>query len=197
MPPGLAAAADRFLADLGYVLYLADGLDEADLGRKPPHGEWDVRQLLAHLASVTGGQAAGLERLSTGGPLMTGDFDSKPFSREAAAAAHSLTLPEIDASLRAARARMLIAIAALPAALEAERVNGWTLLEVVTAWSLHPLHHALDLAEALPALASDQMIAGWIAAADLEADPPLRARQRAILDAASRAQRRKRKHTPA
>jgi uncharacterized protein (TIGR03083 family) len=180
MSPGLQAAADRYLADGGYVLYLAGCLAEDDLDRRPPQGDWTVRQVLAHLGAATERAAGHVERVVADGPLLPEGFDTEAVNHGDVSSAAGLDLAALAERIRAGRVRVLQALANVDEAHEAQVHAGWTLLSVITGWSLHYQHHALDLMEAVPRLADDPLVALWVFGGDYD-DPRLRNRQRALL----------------
>lgn len=178
----MRAQADRLIVDVANTKYLAASLAEGDIDRLCPATGWTVRQTLGHLALMLEFHADGLPGLSgvaPPGPGSVPDWDS--INAAMAGQTAHMPLPEIHANLVRGRDRCIEGFLDLTMLqLGREIVPGVDLLAVLKTWDRHFAIHAIDLADALPALRRDPLVLNWVLHADYRRDPGRLARQQAL-----------------
>ncbi|MEP6870692.1 MAG: maleylpyruvate isomerase N-terminal domain-containing protein [Anaerolineaceae bacterium] len=170
--PEARAIADRFMYDTGNLKLLATQLPEGALARPVPALEWNVRQVLAHLAAGQLAYAETLERMTTGVTAFTAeDFERPRIAAEQVAGVSPLPLPKIlddfDSSLR----RMVAQLNGLSEETLQLLVGERTLLAILHVWSDHAAGHAIQVLGALPELRGDPMLLNWLLYQDFSRQP--------------------------
>lgn len=160
MAPKLRAIADRLIYDIACLKHAVTLLPRGALDEKVAGGDWNVRQVLAHVAAYAELYADLLERRARGEPMAAEELDMTSF-HERTVDGGDATLPDLLARLSAARDRCIAAFEALDPAALAEPFRGATLLEVLERWSRHAGRHGLDVVSTFATLHTDPLLLRW------------------------------------
>jgi len=181
MAPELRAILDRFMVDWANVKYIATTLPKGGLDAEVPGLEWNVRQLLAHIAASLEHYARSASAFAKDGTRAS-DFDPEAFNGETAEAAKRTPLPAILGRADRAINSLFETFGALPDDAGDRPYGHLRFADELHAWSLHCIEHGMDLVDALPATHEDPMVLNWILYADFDDDPPRLARQQRLLE---------------
>ncbi len=181
MTPELRAILDRFIVDWANVKYIATTLPKGALDAEVPGLEWNVRQLLAHIAGSLE-HYADLAAGFVSDEAAPSHLDPEEFNAETVEAAKRTPLPAILGRADRAINSLFGTLHALPDD-AGDRVFGQHRFgDALQTWSRHCIEHGMDLVDALPHTRDDPMVLNWILYADFDDDPPRFARQQRLLD---------------
>lgn len=162
MVAAVRALADRFIYDTATVKYIAMNLPESAAERVTAGSGWTVRQVLAHLALNLQRYARTTQQWLADPPSAEPGGDPTELNAEMAAENEHTSIEDLvstfDVSLRA----LVAATDSIDEKRLARPLGRWPFLDVLTAWSGHCGHHAVDLVTALPEFKTDPMVLNWV-----------------------------------
>ncbi|GAB4320409.1 MAG: hypothetical protein Kow0010_00170 [Dehalococcoidia bacterium] len=169
MPPALRAIADRLIYDIACLKHAVTSLPRGALDEKAGGGDWNVRQVIAHLAAYAELYAGMLERRARGEPPMPDDFDIEAF-HERTVEGGDARLPDLLGRLSAARDRCIAAFETVDVAALDEPFRRGTLLQTLQRWSRHVGRHGLDIVSTFATLHVDPLLLRWTLAPEFSGE---------------------------
>lgn len=182
MLPLAKAAADRLLFDIASLRYVVTSLPEGGLDQPVDGGDWNPREVLAHLTAYLDLYGGVLERIERGDEPFPPEFSLEEFhdrTPDGGAGGDSSRLPQLLAGLEAARDRLTAALGPLTAEHLRTPFRTGTIANAVQRWPMHVPSHALEIVASFPQFHIDPLVLNWLLVIDF-GDDEAKARQDAI-----------------
>jgi hypothetical protein len=185
MDPQVRAITDRFIYEQATLKHIIGLVPEDGFGRPVHGGEWQVRQLLAHLAQSLLEYAGIVAKWLTGEPPLPGGWNPDTINAETARARVNVGESELLALFGQGLTALVAALGAVPDDKIHERLGPGNGLEVLRVFANHCQGHAIALVDALPEVRLDPLVLNWLLHLEFP-DEASQTWQRALLDDARR-----------
>ena len=187
MLPLAKAAADRLLFDIASLRYVVTSIPEGGLDKPVSDGEWNAREILAHIAAYLDLYGGVLERIKRGEEPFPPDFSLEAFhdqTPDGGASGDSSHLPDLLTRLDDARDRLTAALGPLTAKDLKLPFRTATIGNAIQRWPMHVPAHALEIVATFPEFHIDPLILNWLLVIDFGNDEA-KARQDSIRESGS------------
>lgn len=169
MHPEVRAIADRFMYEQATLKHITALVPEGGLRRPVPGMEWNVGQLLAHLALSLENYRELVHRWLSGASPLEG-WDPDAINAETAARYESGDADELRRLFGEGIVGLVAALDAIPEGREAEPLGRGTAAETLRWLGGHAIRHAIPLIDAVPEVRLDPLVLNWLLYAEFEDD---------------------------
>ena len=178
MHPLARAAADRLLFETANLRYVVTTLPKGGLDEPIAGGDWNPRQLLAHVSAYLDLQGSIIERVLKGEAPLPEGFRMEEF-HDRTPENDGAPLPDLLDRLSAARDRLATSLADVTDEHLATQFRTATIAAAIERWPRHVAAHGLEIVSTHEEFHVDPFVLNWLLPIDFN-DESAAARQRAI-----------------